>query len=84
MWSPKSLFGRETYETLDTYLFLTAYGELEAYPDAAEEKPRYFIPIHHSNIKMSRRKHVLEVRHDQQKFQQMVTEIDVSIISLFS
>jgi hypothetical protein len=33
---------------------------------------------------MSRRKHVLEVRHDQQEFQQMVTEIGLSLISLFS
>jgi hypothetical protein len=29
------------------------------------------LPIHHSNKKMSRRKHVLEVRHDQQKFQKI-------------
>jgi hypothetical protein len=33
---------------------------------------------------MSIRKHVLEVRHDQQEFQQMVTEIDLTLIILFS
>jgi hypothetical protein len=32
---------------------------------------------------MSRRKHVLEVRHNEQEFQQTVTEIGLSLISLF-
>jgi hypothetical protein len=81
--SPKSIFGRQNYETWQIYF---SYNMASLKPILMRQiRSRSILFLFIISIKkMSRRKHVLEVRHDQQEFQQMVTEIGLSLISLFS
>jgi hypothetical protein len=82
--SPKSIFRRQNYETWQIYFSQKMASLKPILMRQIRCRSILFLFIISIKIKMSRRKHVLEVRHDQQEFQQMVTEIGLSLISLFS